>query len=85
MRGLTPRTWAAEIHARMRARAALEESRRARRRRAVKIAAAVTAGLCVAVAAGVLAVQATRGLVDGAGLQQTIRPLPRPALPDGGR
>ena len=55
----------------------------ARRVRTAKIAAAVTLGACAAVAAGALAVQATRALTDGGGLQQTIRPPAPPAAPRG--
>jgi hypothetical protein len=83
-RGLTLETWGAQIRAQ--AQAVLERNERRalheRRVRAAKIAAVATAGLAAATAAGVLAARAVRAANDGAGLQQTVRPV---TPPDPGR
>ena len=69
-RGLTLQTWVRAIH------------RARRRRRRVRIAAAVIAGVCAVAVCGALAVRALGRLPDGVGLEQTARPM---TPPDPGR
>jgi len=80
-RGLTLETWAAQCQAR--AQEVLDRSRRARRTRALKIAAAGTAGLAVAAGAA-LALQSVRIPRGEVGAPMTMKaPVPMLA-PDAG-
>jgi hypothetical protein len=83
-RGLTLETWAEQ--ARAEGQAMLDKDRRAHRMRAVKIAAAGTAGLAVAAGAA-LALHGSKQapMVDaGASRPMSIETLPPMTVPDAG-